>query len=439
MIWLYRFLFPVAFLVGLPFYARRILRRGGYRERFGDRFGSFEKPSRRPGPTVWFQAVSVGEVLAIAPVLGRVRAQLPEANLYVTTTTSTGFGLLQDRPNAADWTGYFPLDFWPVSRRTWKKLQPDLCVLMEGELWPEHLYQARAHGVPVLLVNARLSDRSFKRYRKLGKIGRWPFGMLSRVLASSPQDADRFRQITPGIRIDSMGNLKFDVEFPPRPKGYARQTEFRDLGLIKEDSSSLPLLLLGSSTWPGEEKLLLQTLKELLNRQIDARLLLVPRHAERRRDVVAAVEENGLAYTLRSVDGPCKPDHPVYIADTTGELRYFSSLADVAFIGKSLPPNEGGQTPIEAAAYGVPMVYGPAMSNFKAACRSLEECGASLPGGDAEEIHDTLINLATHAEVRDRIGAKAVAWHHANRGAVERVAGAILNCFPRETSDRKKP
>lgn len=430
MIWLYRILFPFAFLIGLPFYARRIIRRGGYRERFADRFGSFEAPAaRKPGPTIWFQAVSVGEILAIEPVLRRLRKQLPDSNLYLTTTTSTGFKLLSEKPGLADWSGYFPLDFWPVSRRTWRKLKPDLCVLMEGELWPEHLEQARIRNVPVLLVNARLSDRSFKRYMAAGPIGRWPFGMVSKVLSSSKEDTERLRRIAPSrVEIETSGNLKFDVDFPPRPIGEDREVEFAKTGLVKT-GDPLPFLLLGSSTWPGEEKLLARVLQKLLAEGVDARLLIVPRHAERRKDVAAVVEAAGLAYGLRSVDGPTAPDRPVTIADTTGELRYFSSLADLAFIGKSLPPNEGGQTPIEAAAYGVPIVYGPAMTNFKAACRSLEECGAALRKETPQEIEETLLALAMDPERRRAMGERAVSWHQANRGAVSRTVSAVSRCL----------
>ncbi len=426
MIWLYRCLFPLAFLVGLPFYARRMLKRGGYRQRFGDRFGfAPTPPPRRDGATLWFQAVSVGEVLAIEPVVRRLRTEHPDANLYLTTTTSTGFALLNTRDTGADWTGYFPIDFAPASTRFWRRLRPDLCILMEGELWPEHLHQACRRAVPVLLVNARLSDRSFRRYRALGPLGRGMFGMVSRILAASSEDAGRIRSIAPAaVEVETSGNLKFDVEFPPRPVGPARTAELRTLGLC-ENADEPPLLLLGSSTWPGEEEVLCRVLDQLLRTGTAAKLLLVPRHAERRADVCASVERSGLAFSLRSTDGPADPENPVYIADTTGELRRFTALADLAFIGKSLPPNDGGQTPIEAAAYGVPMVYGPGMTNFKAACRGLEAADAALRCETSENTAETLLELARDPGRRKEISDNAVRWHQANRGAVERTVAAI--------------
>jgi len=428
MIWFYRFLFPFVFLVGLPFYLRRILRRGGYRERFGDRFGAFAAPSRKEGPTIWIQAVSVGEVLAIEPVLRRLRDSLPSANLFLTTTTSTGFGLLKEKPGLADWTGYFPLDFWPISARAWRKLKPDLCVLMEGELWPEHLEQARQRSVPVILANGRLSDRSFRCYSAAGLIGRWPFRMLSSILASSTHDEERLRKMAPFVPIALSGNLKFDVDFPPRPEGAARRDDFKALG-IPLTEGPLPLLLLGSSTWPGEEALLTRVLRRLVNEGIDSRLLIVPRHAERRREVVEALESCGLPIALRSRGESFSHDTPILIADTTGELRYFTSLSDIAFIGKSIPPNDGGQTPIEAAAFGVPMVYGPAMTNFKAVCRSLEECGAALRKETIEEIEDTLVSLGKDAVKRSAMSASGISWHRSNRGAVDRTVAAITEMF----------
>jgi 3-deoxy-D-manno-octulosonic-acid transferase len=183
---------------------------------------------------------------------------------------------------------------------------------------------------------------------------------------------------------------------------------------------------LGSSTWPGEEELLAGVVSELLAEGTSAKLLLVPRHAERGDEIAALLGRRGLPFSRRSTEGPADPANPVYLADTTGELREFTALADLAFVGKSLPPNEGGQTPIEAGGCGVPVVYGPRMSNFKAACQGLETAGAALRCADAEEVRATLLRLARDPEERARLSRRGREWHAANRGAVDRTVDAIL-------------
>ncbi|MGE9290757.1 MAG: 3-deoxy-D-manno-octulosonic acid transferase, partial [Puniceicoccales bacterium] len=196
------------------------------------------------------------------------------------------------------------------------------------------------------------------------------------------------------------------------------------LGLSREGEEP-PLIVLGSSTWAGEEDMLCRVIQRIRAQGVSARLVLVPRHAERRQDVLEAIELEDLLATVRSRQGPCDPDHPVYLADTTGELRMFTALADLAFIGKSLPPHEGGQTPIEAGAYGVPMVYGPQMSNFKAACRGLEEKGASIRVEDEDEAEEQILRLALDPELRATLSARSQAWHVENQGSVDRTV-AIL-------------
>ncbi|MBE2214251.1 MAG: glycosyltransferase, partial [Opitutaceae bacterium] len=215
MLWLYRFLFLPALIVTLPAYLRRMFRRGGYRDGFSGRFGKIVGlPARRPGVRrVWIQAVSVGETLAIAPVLQALR-QREDIEVYLTTTTTTGAAQARERyGSAVAAIGYFPLDFWPFSARAWRSVQPDLVVLTESEFWPEHLYQARKRGVPVLCINGRLSDRSFARMMKLRGLARRLARGVTRVLACSQHDGARFSQLgLPGVPIDVVGSLKLDVE-----------------------------------------------------------------------------------------------------------------------------------------------------------------------------------------------------------------------------------
>jgi len=417
MLWLYRLFFLPALLLAAPFYLRRMLRRGGYRAGFSQRFGAVPAlPAARPGVTrIWLQAVSVGELLAIGPLLRRL-AEGGGTEVYLTTTTSTGYTLAREKYAACTiGIGYFPLD-WPLfSRRAWRKIAPDLVLLMEGEVWPEHLHQATRRGVPAVLVNGRLSDRTFRRLRRLRALVGGFYRGLVRILPSSEQDAQRYRELgVPPEQLCVTGNLKFDVTIPPLDT-WTRAMLRRELGLPDNQ-----LVVLGSSTWPGEELALLRLLERARRDGTVCQLLLVPRHAERRAEIAALLEEHPLTWHLRS-RGQAVGQVDVCIADTTGELQQLTQVADLVFVGKSLPPNEGGQTPIEAAALGKPLMFGPAMSNFRPATESLLLAGAAVRLDDEVELVDKGLALLRDEKRRAAMAAAAGRWHQANQGAVERT------------------
>jgi 3-deoxy-D-manno-octulosonic-acid transferase len=421
MIWLYRAMFLPALFCALPYYGWRMWRRGGYRRDFAHRFGYLRNvPPRRMGvKRIWIQAVSVGELLALQPLL-RALADDQTVEVVLTTTTSTGRKVLEERyADTTVWRGIFPLDFWLCSRAAWKQLKPDLVVLMESELWPEHLHQAHRRKIPVLLANARMSDRSAKRYRRWGRLVRPLLRGLSSILAANPRDQRRFESLGLEAEVELAGNLKFDFEAAPVLSPAQRAAERDALGLGNED-----VLLVGASTWPGEERLLAQLVSQFRAEGMPVRALIVPRHAERKAELVRELADIPLATHFRS-DGSA-PGHPVdlYIGDTTGELRRFVQLGDVLFIGKSMPPHQGGQTPIEAAAYKKSIVFGPDMSNFNMITREL-----LLAGGATEASHSTL-EAALRARLsdpgrREQEGAAAGAVIAQHRGATGRVVAAL--------------
>jgi 3-deoxy-D-manno-octulosonic-acid transferase len=416
MIWLYRLLFFPALLLASPFYLRRMLRRGGYGENFSQRFGATPAlPARRPGVRrVWLQAVSVGEMLAIAPILEALHRE-PDVEVYLSTTTSTGYKLARERYAALTiGIGYFPIDWVFFSRRTWRAVAADLVILTEGERWPEHIRQAARRHVPVLCINARMSDRGYRRMRAF----RWAlgslFGGITRFYASSEQDARRLREL--GFAADSIvttGNIKLDVTIPPIDEPTRAQLR-RELGLDSE------LVLLGSSTWPGEEAALLQALAATRAAGLPVSLLIVPRHAERRAEIEALLQSSGLRYHFRS-RGAAPSPVDVAVGDTTGELRKLSQLADVAFVGKSLPPHHEGQTPVEAAALGKPILFGPAMSNFRPIAGDLKACGAARVVESADALAAAATELLRDGAQRQSMAAAAQAWHRANQGAGART------------------
>ncbi len=427
MIWIYRILFLPLLLVTLPYYLRRMLKRGGYTRDFHHRFGFLDQVPAKPTGVkrIWIQAVSVGELLAAAPLLESLHGDAG-IEVVLTTTTSTGYTLSRKRyKDMAAALGVFPLDFWPCSSLAWRRVDPDLVILLEGELWPEHLHQARIRNVPILLVNARLSDRSYKRYRKAPGAA-WLLSQPTAILASTRQDVERFIEIgSQSENVTLTGNLKFDVRIGPELTPAEVRELRNEMGFFSDQTSPDPLVILGSSTWPGEEEALLETLAAALDLGIDCRLLLVPRHAERRSEIETLLQSRPHPCHFRS-QKPKAPDSTiVYVGDTTGELKILTQAADLAFIGKSLPPHSEGQTPIEAAALGKPLLFGTGMSNFKDISRSLLKAGAARQTPDAESLKDNMLELLQDAETRKNMADAARHWHKSNQGAVDKTLTAI--------------
>lgn len=420
MLWIYRILFLPALLLAAPRYLWRMQRRGGYGAKFSQRLGSLDAlPPKRPGVRrIWLQAVSVGEMLAIGPLVdGLLRAG--DVEIYLTTTTSTGFRVGDERYQGRVLAlGYFPIDWWFFSRRAWRKIAPDLVILTEGERWPEHTRQAEKRGVPVICINARLSDRSFKRLRQWPSAQRLVLGGITRLLPSSPQDAERFRSLgVPPATMTTTGNIKLDLQITPLAEA-ERAALRKELGLEEG------WLLLGSSTWPGEELALIKAWRETRARGVRCGLLIVPRHAERRVELERLMREEQVRYHLRS-RGAAPGAVDVAIADTTGELRRLTQLADLVFVGKSLPPNEGGQTPVEAAALEKPILFGPAMSNFRTIAAELIARGAAKEVAGAVELAEDVLALLGDSGRRETMARAASGWRRENAGAVERTLAVI--------------
>ena len=279
--------------------------------------------------------------------------KIPRASAVV----STVFGI-----------GYFPLDWWLFSRRAWRRIAPNLVILTEGERWPEHIYQAATQGVPVVCINARVSDRSYRRLRAFRPAARLTLDGITRLLASSTQDESRFAELGfPRERLQTTGSIKLDVTIPPL-SGEEKAQLRRELGL------SAGLVLMGSSTWPGEEAALLDALRQTRGRGHTCSLLIVPRHAERRPEIEQLLAGSGLGFHFRT-SGAAAGEVDVAVADTTGEMRRLLQLADLIFVGKSLPPHTEGQTPVEAAALEKPILFGPGMGNFRLIARDLLDRG----------------------------------------------------------------
>lgn len=406
-----------------------MVKRGGYKKLLRDYLGAWDIPPIKQSnkKRIWIQAVSVGELRAISPLLNRL-AEDKNIEIVLTTTTSTGYTLAKEQ-----YTKYclaikgFPLDFFPISRRVWKQLQPDIAILIDSELWPEHLHQAEKSNTPVLLVNARLSERSYRRYCHIRYFTQRLLSPVSAVLASSENDAKRFIEIgIPQHKVKVTGNLKFDIPTDPILSKDQQKTLLKECGFeVNDRTPNTPLILLGSSTWPREEAFLIDCLDALEQKGISCRLLLVPRHAERRNTIATLLKQQERAFHFRSQSRNAPSPVAIYVADTTGELNKMTQIADIVFIGKSLPPNSGGQSPIEAAALGKVLLIGSHMENFRDISESLLQTGSAYLVSNPEALKAKVLQLATNQLSRNALAKAAKDWHNKQKGACKKVLSHI--------------
>ncbi|MCA8336456.1 lipid IV(A) 3-deoxy-D-manno-octulosonic acid transferase [Burkholderia multivorans] len=412
----------------------------GYREHIGERFGygAGRSPDDR-APLIWVHAVSVGETRAAQPLIDALMRARPDARILLTHMTpsgrATGEQLFGDRVLRC----YLPYDMPGAVRRFLRTWRPTLGLVMETEVWPTLIDECRRADVPLVLTNARMSARSYRRAAKFGAATRDVFGGFSRVLAQSPADAERLTSL--GARnVTVLGNLKFDMTTPP---------ELAARGHAWRDAIGTRPVWVAASTRENEEALVLQAFAAM--KTPDALLLLVPRHPQRFAEVEALVARNGLKCVRRSAWAadaaalaagrpaaaePLPADVTVLLGDSMGELGAYYAASDVAFIGGSLLPL-GGQNLIEACAVGVPVVIGPHVFNFTQATADAVAAGAALQVADPLDLAHVLDALFADNARRIAMGAAAAAFAARHRGATARtvdVLAALLPPVERDTS-----
>jgi len=374
---------------------------------------------------MWIHAVSVGEINVALRFMGVLRELDPGLAFVLTATTSTGHALAASRLHPDDVLLYFPCDFPFVVRRVLNCISPSALVLVESELWPNLIREATRRGIPVMLVNGRISDSSYRGYRLVSGLARPVLSSMALLLVQS--EVDRRRLVSLGSvpqRTHVIGSAKYDVAvLHPREAAPARQV-LAACGIAPDD-----LLIVGGSTWRGEERILLEIYNELRPDWPTLRLVLVPRHVERSSEVEAEIRRHGLPVVRRSqVDGigffkPSVP--PVLLVDTTGELTDFYAAATVVFVGKSLTQH-GGQNPIEPAALGKPVIVGPNMENFVGIITDFLAGEAVVQVRDAAGLKTALTKLLGSAEARRALGERAREVVESKRGALRRSAEMIL-------------
>ena len=425
---LYNLLFTGFFCLCAPFYFLKMLRRGNWRKGFSQRFGRYSSKVKQAVTNrhvLWIHAVSVGEVNICTQVIAEIERRLPNLKLVVSTTTSTGMGELQKKLPSHIQKIYYPIDRRGYVNRALVTLHPEAVVLVEAEIWPNFLWKAQESEIPVFLINARLSKRSFRGYRRFGFLFRPLFAALKGVGCQDEQDKERLLALgcqPNAVRV--VGNLKFDA---------AKLEERRVLNVRKLLASvGIPenaCLLVAGSTHAGEEAILAETFVRLRQRFPDLYLVVVPRHFERGKDAGRAIAGAGVRFAFRSEIGGAlrfKPgDVDCLLVNTTGELRYFYEHASVIFVGKSLTA-EGGQNPIEPGALGKPMVFGPNMQNFEAIAKAFVAANGAIQVQNETELEGAFARLLENPNDAAKIGANALAVVRENLGAIERTVDMIV-------------
>lgn len=436
-------LLPVGalYLIGRALVQRRVLPH--LRERLGAVAQRLAPVRGCTDPVLWVHAVSAGEVAAVAPIIHQIRLAEPMAHIVLSTTTETGREMVEKHSLDPEALIYFPFDLPWVVDRVLDLMSPDLLVLVETELWPNLLDAARRRNIPVVVVNGRISDRSFRRARLIKPVYRWALSNVTAVCAQSQTDADRFLALgLPPDRIVVTGNSKFDEQFPQVNE--AEINKYRqDFGFAPDDQ-----VLLAASTHEGEEEVLLEAFTRLRVQHARLQLLIAPRHPERGGRIEQLVHRHGYSAYRRSRavaaggTDPLAPagDHQarVVILDTMGELARVYAIATIAFVGNSLVPG-GGHNILQPAAQGKPVIFGPHMHNQRDIAAICLREGVAFQVSGLEELVNTVERLLTSEGDLALIESRGRLLLERYAGASQRNAQKVLSLLAERMAAAQQP
>lgn len=420
-----RFIYTLAIHALLPWAMLHLLwrarRQSDYLHHWGERFGQFGDHARPrpPEPVIWIHAVSVGETRAAQPLVAALRTRYPGHRILITHMTPTGrttssalFGDTVERV-------YLPYDTpWAV-RRFLRHFSPDIGIIMETELWPNLIAACRRASVPLLLVNARLSEKSLRRYARFPELSHAALRQLSAVAAIGADDAQRLRQLG-APEVAEFGNMKFDIEPPAE--------QLKTGGEFRKRIGDRPVFLC-ASTREGEEALILDAWTAKVGADRTALLAIVPRHPQRFDEVARLIESCGLKVQRRSDNAPVAVDTQVWLGDSMGELFAYYAAADVAFVGGSLL-NFGSQNLIEPCAVGVPVLIGPSTFNFAEAGQNALAAGAARQCDDVATLVSQALALLDNPADRTAMGEVGRAFAAQHRGATQRTLELVEKFIP---------
>lgn len=421
----YNTLFLIFFSLTWPYFLWRMKRRGNFLPFFHERFGRYtpevETKIQNMQNPLWIHAVSVGEMMIAKVLVKEIRKIHPQQAIVITVTTQTGRQV--GKPLVDDQTEvlYTPIDFFPITQRAFNLISPKTLVLVENEIWPNMVWEAGKRKIPICTVNARLSPRSWKRYRLFRNFVKPVLKKISWIGIQHEEDRERFAQA--GFqphKLFTIGSLKFDVAELSSHNANLAESIRKVLGWKENDS-----ILFAGSTHPGEEKLIVNIYNKLKKDNASLKLVLAPRHVERSNDVLE--ECNGLNIVRRSQIGESVPEQPeALLLDTTGELRSLYSMGTIIFMGKSLL-GKGGQNFVEAARFGRPIVVGPHMQNFSILTSIFKKDNGLLQVEDEEELEKKLKQLLKNNSQRSELGKNAADIFQKNLGAGRASAKMILD------------
>jgi len=421
----YSFLFTLGALLTAPYYLwkrRSELAGKLWRERFGLLPESFQQEKRG---AVWVHAVSVGETLAVVRLVRDLHALFPDRKIFLSSVTPAGRAAGETRLPSVSGRFYLPMDWRGAVGSALKRIKPSLLVIVETELWPNLLRASHEFGARIILINARLSTRSFRRYRLLRPLMRRVLEHVDVVCAQTEADAERFRHLGAlSERVALSGNLKFDSE-PPRFAAFPRHLE-RAVAHTKRGP-----IMIAASTMPGEEPILLDAWSKVHAQYPKALFILAPRHPARFDEVAQILARSGFSYTRRSLLASPEPEFSSQLAapdilllDSIGELAAILELADVVFMGGSLVPT-GGHNILEAAYWARPVVFGPHMENFQDIAQLFLEAEACVQVRDGKELVESVLNLFGDRAASRQLGERGKRLLERETGATARVLEQI--------------
>ena len=432
LLWTYSILYTFLLIFYLPVFIYRVLVQGKDPNIFFKRIGAppLRNSSDPAQPSLWIHAVSVGEVKAIEPLVEALT--LNRDQLFISTITDTGQNLARNSFKDRACVFYFPFDWKWICRLYLRRLSPTCVLLAETEIWPGFISAAESLGIPVLLINGRISDHSFRHYRRIRFFLRPLLHRIALFCVQARQDRDRIVELgAASSRVHPLGNLKYDYQLAQPPE----KTQMLQViqAVLKPDPNDL--LWICGSTREGEEHTLLEAFQSLSQEFPSLRLLLAPRHPHRVDEIARLVEAAHLSYVRRSELNAQNPNPPrVLLLDTIGELAYLYQLADVVFVGGSLVPT-GGHNIIEVAYFSKPILFGPHMENFKEISNAFLESDAALQVHSGEELPETIAKLLQDPATRETLGGKARQVIEDNQGAVGRTLEIVERYLRAEGSE----
>jgi 3-deoxy-D-manno-octulosonic-acid transferase len=421
----YNLLYPLGLLLFLPGQISKLLRRGNYQHKFGQRFGIYDRDVQArlaSHPCTWIHAVSVGEVAIALKLFAKLKEVDPEFFCVLTTTTTTGFAFATQEAGEGMEVLYSPLDFWPIMRLAYAVIRPIRVVLVEAEVWPNLAAEARRRGRPLALVNARLSQRSERRFSRFLFLVAPTFHCLDLVCVQEPEDIERWIALgVPRERIHHVGSIKYDpAETKVNPD--VPSQVLQAFGIARDRP-----ILFGGSTHAGEEEVLGKISQRLQTDFPALTLIIAPRHVERVGEIRTGLARLGLKVSLRSEAGSghiAPPD--CILLDSTGELQNWYAVATIVFVGKSLTAR-GGQNPVEPILAGKPVLFGPHMENFSALAHALVANEAAIQILDPNSLQEKIAWLLRDPEAALRLVANAQAVLAKHSGATGRTARLVMD------------